>query len=628
MREMFCPHDFLFPIFSGKIRHIHRYLNVQKNARLEENMLKKISESYFCRIFSAFFVSCLVFAVILSGIISFAFYRIYLSNLRQQSIGTAEKVRNAIDNEIENYKEVIRNLTEDEEVRAFFTDPDAENANTVLRSLYILKNGNNQKAAISIVKMNPTQWLSTSEQVMKSTHASFENWGVFRKANEGEDVAVYAIARDAMLNEADRICMAKAYRDEKDQVLGYVLVEIPRSTIDVIVNEYAEQYKTMFMILNQSGAIIYHTSGLDYEGLGKAEEYGFDNNWSDRTTGITDDTFAYSRSDSYGLLYIKEMPSDVMNKIMNAILKAMIPGLMIIAVLGLGLSGMLARSISAPIQRIRESMAKVKHGDLTARVIVDRKDEIGQLGESFNAMTEQIGELMANIDEEKHSLWIAETRSLSLQMNPHFLYNTLDLIKWNAKLNRTNEISDITVQLGRLLRRVMNTKADLVTVSYEMEIIRSFLEIQKKHYGDRLHMEAELQSNMEEELIPKLILQPMVENAIVHGFSGKSGECRICLDGRFDGEYLIFRVEDNGNGMDQETLHSLLDFRQEGTHHIGLNNVQRRARLFGDENCGISAVSVPGKGTQITLRIKHIDKEKPSVTGGTVEQSADPNQYL
>ena len=132
--------------------------------------------------------------------------------------------------------------------------------------------------------------------------------------------------------------MAKAYRDEKDQVLGYVLVEIPRSTIDVIVNEYAEQYKTMFMILNHSGAIIYHTSGLEYEGLGKTEEYGFNNfnnNWKDKTTGIIGDTFAYSRSDAYGLLYIKEMPSDVMNKIMSAILKAMIPGLMIIAVLGL-----------------------------------------------------------------------------------------------------------------------------------------------------------------------------------------------------------------------------------------------------------------------------------------------------
>ena len=575
-------------------------------------MLKKISESYFCRIFSAFFVSCLVFAVILSGIISFAFYRIYLSNLRQQSIGTAEKVRNAIDNEIENYKEVIHNLTEDEEVRAFFTDPDSENANTVLRSLYILKNGNNQKAAISIVKLNPTQWLSTSEQVMKSTHASFENWGVFRKANEGEDVSVYAIARDAMLNEEDRICMAKAYRDEKDQVLGYVLVEIPRSTIDAIVNEYAEQYKTMFMILNRSGAIIYHTSGLDYEGLGKSDEYGFGNHWNDRTTGIIDDTFAYSRSEAYGLFYIKEMPSDVMNKIMNAILKAMIPGLMIIAVLGLGVSGMLARSISAPIQRIRESMARVKHGDLSARVIVDRKDEIGQLGDSFNSMTEQIGELMANIDEEKHSLWIAETRSLSLQMNPHFLYNTLDLIKWNAKLNRTSEISDITVQLGRLLRRVMNTKADLVTVSYEMEIVKSFLEIQKKHYGERLHMEAELQNGMEEELIPKLILQPMVENAIVHGFSGKSGECRIRLTGRMEGEYLIFNVEDNGNGMEQETLDTLLAFRQEGTHHIGLNNIQRRARLYGDDSCGISADSIPGEGTHITLRIKHMDKEKPS----------------
>ena len=173
--------------------------------------------------------------------------------------------------------------------------------------------------------------------------------------------------------------------------------------------------------------------------------------------------------------------------------------------------------------------------------------------------------------------------------------------------------------LGWVLGWVINTKSDLVEISYEMEIIRSFVEIQKKHYGDRLSLKVEIEEELMGLYIPKLVLQPIVENAIVHGFAGATEVCQIWIEGRrrqkrgdttFGSGFVVFRIEDDGIGMSKQELEHVLEFKQEGMHHIGLNNVQRRARLFGDESCGLRVESCPGKGTVVTLVLRAV--EKPS----------------
>lgn len=567
-------------------------------------MKKKIQNSYFNRIFLSIFSICLLSAILLGGTVSAAFYGVFSSNLREQSGSTAAKVRNSLEGMIESYQDVISNLSANGEMRNFMETGDASGRNHVLKELYILRNSFSRKAEISAVRMEGKQWVSTIDQKLEDSNASFESWGVFRKANETNGAAIYMVARDALLAEEDRIFVAGACRDQTGSVIGYILIEVPRSTIQALVEEYSDQYNTTTLLMNRSGTVVFHSEGTAGEGLGKAEEYGdFEGCWEKADSGVNG-RYAWCRSDRFSFLIQQEIPSGMMGLVMKQMLLAMIPAFILIAVLGSWLSRILAHSVSEPVSLLMDSMSQVKNGDLSVRVDLKRQDEIGQLGDAFNSMTERIGELMDKVDEEKHSQWIAETRSLSLQMNPHFLYNTLDLFKWNAKLGRNQEIVEITVLLGRLLRRVMSTQEDLVTVAYEMEIITSFVEIQKKHYGGRLSMQVELKDGLETARIPKLVLQPIVENAIVHGFYGKSGECRIRLSGGRTGDYLEFCVEDNGNGMDSEALCHLLEFKQDGMHHIGLNNVQRRARLYGDETCGIRAESTLGEGTVVTLRLR------------------------
>ena len=295
-----------------------------------------------------------------------------------------------------------------------------------------------------------------------------------------------------------------------------------------------------------------------------------------------------------------------MGVMLRILLNTMIICMILILFFSSIFSKIIANSVSYPIRELREKMGQMEHGDLSTRVNVTRQDEIGYLGESFNRMADKIETLVHNVDEEKHSLWIAETRSLNLQMNPHFLYNTLDLIKWNAKLGRTKEITDIAVNLGKLLRKVMNTKDDLVSVSYEMDIVSAFVELQKKRHGEKLQLLTDIQGDVWNQRIPKLTLEPIVENAIVHGFEKKADNCIIKVFIEKKNEYLILTVQDNGDGMSEEELENALEFRQENTHHIGLSNVQRRARLYGDENCGLTISSKEGAGTTVVLVLKQM----------------------
>lgn len=572
-------------------------------------IVRGIKKSYFNRIFFLFFVFSLALVMTVSIIISLAFYQMYSSNIHAQTQSTTDNIGNTIEKLVADYSNVLIELEADANISSFISGEQGVESE-IIKELYFVKNSYPEKAEISIIRLEGNQWISTKAHLQEEPVSKYNNWGVFRKAKASTKAAVYAVAKDAILDEEDRIILGKAARNASGQVQGYLLVEIPRATIQGMVSEYTNLYHTDLMIVNKSGSIIYHSEGTDKEGLGRIEEYGgFDTLRQSEDREWTWNKYSCHFSKDTGLYVLQEIPSNAMETILHTIVTAFICSIGVIMLLGFVVSTLVAKSIAYPIQEMKETMSRVKHGDLSARVQVIREDEIGQLGNSFNSMAGRIEELMVNVDEEKHSLWIAETRSLNLQMNPHFLYNTLDLIKWNAKLGRTKEIADITVNLAKLLRKIMNTKEELVPLSYEMEIITAFIEIQKKHYGDELHLVTELSEGMLKEKIPKLTLQPIVENAIVHGFAQKAADCIITIFGKMEGEYLVFLVEDNGGGIEQQELSGILNFRQDNTHHIGLNNVDRRAKLYGDGDCGICVSSRLHEGTRVHLKMRRLRGE-------------------
>lgn len=550
----------------------------------------------------------LIMLFITEAIFGFIFYKKYTANIRRQMTETVEYINNTLHKVIFEYTASVNDLSVSKDVADYFNGTINEDAEKrIVQNLYFIKNTADYKADISIFDPHGKKLLSTGIKDDNENLLYRTDWGVFRHANASEHAVVYSFARDAIFNASDRICIASAYRNG-EIVYGYILAEISRTTLYEIISEYASAYNTHLMILNKNGSVIFHSGGTSFEGLGKLKKYGLQDilkKASDMQI-FEENGYLCAFSKDIALYIVQEFPANAMSTIVSAMQNTFLFVLICIALLGLLFSTAIARTVVRPVTDLQKTMSRVCEGDFSAKVPVLREDEIGKLGETFNSMTDKIAELLVNIDEEKHSLWIAETRSLNLQMNPHFLYNTLDLIKWNAKLGRMKEISDITVNLGRLLRRVMNTKNDLVTVAYELGIVRLFIEIQKKHYGSRLQLETDIPADLEQMRIPKLVLQPIAENAVVHGFASKPGNCRIKISGDEEDEFLRFIVEDNGAGMSENVLESILGFRQNNTHHIGLNNVDRRAKLYGGDNCGLQVESTEGVGTKVVLILKKI----------------------
>ena len=570
--------------------------------------MQKFLKSYANRMFLIFLSFSMVLLIVLCVIQSAAVFRTYETSLKSQGEMSVDNTNAALSAVLTEYASTINSLCEEESTQIFLNGNIKEDARIeVMKDLYFLKNSFAQQADINVVELKNNVWLTTGNYEGFQSNKVYRNWGVFGNANDSQDVVIYAFSKDAILKEQNRICLAKAYRNEDGEILGYVMIEISRSELDSLIKEYNSVYNTNFMLVNKTGSIIYHSKGTDYEGVGKLKEYGERSELTKFSKNeLVWDQYICAYNDMANVYILRELPEGAMNVMVKILLNTMGICVVVILLFSSIFSKFIANSVSYPIRELRKKMSQMEQGDLSTRVEVTRTDEIGYLGESFNHMAERIETLVKNIDEEKHSLWIAETRSLNLQMNPHFLYNTLDLIKWNAKLGRNQEITDIAVNLGKLLRKVMNTKEELVPVSYELDIVSSFVELQKKRHGEKLKLFTNIQEDARKQVIPKLTLEPIIENAIVHGFVEKAGDCIIEVSVEKKEEYLVLTVQDNGDGMSEEELESALEFRQENTHHIGLSNVQRRARLYGDEHCGLTIHSVKGEGTKVVLILKQL----------------------
>ena len=190
-----------------------------------------------------------------------------------------------------------------------------------------------------------------------------------------------------------------------------------------------------------------------------------------------------------------------------------------------------SRSVTRPIQKLCSVTQKVAEGDFTVKTKVENTDEISVLTQSFNDMTEEIGVLVEDIKKKQANLHIAETKLLQAQINPHFLYNTLDTIVWLAEENKKEEVVSMVTALSEFFRTTLSKGRDFITVKEEESHVESYLKIQQFRYQDIMDYEINIDESMYGFVIPKLTLQPLVENALYHGVKNKRGKGMIRITG-------------------------------------------------------------------------------------------------
>ena len=288
--------------------------------------------------------------------------------------------------------------------------------------------------------------------------------------------------------------------------------------------------------------------------------------------------------------------------------------LLLAALVGSGTSSThLADEIRQAIMQLEDSVHRLTGGDLKARVPIMDVEEFRELAQQINVMANRLETLIERSRREQENLAKSELRLLQAQINPHFLYNTLDTIVWQAESGRSEEVIRLTRSLSDFFRISLSSGADWITVDQEIRHLSGYLSIQKTRYRDILNYAIDIPGDMAEGYIVKLLLQPLVENALYHGIKTKRGGGFIRVSAEREGDRVRFSVEDTGRGMSPEELESVkADMRSEAmpvarvaapeSGGFGLRNVDMRIRLYYHQDEGLQITSGSG-GTCVSFRV-------------------------
>lgn len=271
------------------------------------------------------------------------------------------------------------------------------------------------------------------------------------------------------------------------------------------------------------------------------------------------------------------------------------------------LTFMLSRRITNPIKKLSDTMKIVQAGHFDVTIENSNNDEIGSLSRSFNTMIGKVNELIQALKEKEKAKAKAELYALQSQINPHFMYNTLNSIKFMAVLNNQDSIKNMVSSLIALLKNAAKNSDELIQIGQEMELIQNYIYIQSVRFGDfsvNYHIPEELKKHK----IMKFTMQPVVENSILHGFGGKNIYGNIDIYVEANQEQIIIRVRDNGLGMDQETLSGLFSEKAaNGYSEMGIKNINDRIKLNYGEKYGIHVRSEEGTGTEVLIHLPLIE---------------------
>lgn len=406
------------------------------------------------------------------------------------------------------------------------------------------------------------------------------------------------------------VSLSRAIVDKKSkEVIGALLVDLNYNVINNLCKKISLGNKGYIFLLDEQGNIIYHPKQqLIYNGLinEKTLEVKECKDSYFITEGKQDrKLYVLSRSEktgwtAVGVANVSELFEQRLQTQHLYLISAVV--LLLIAML---LSFLISRAITKPIKHLRDSMKEVEKGNFHMKVKTKGSEEIANLGKSYNIMIQTVEELMENQVKDQELKRKSELRALQAQINPHFLYNTLDSIVWMAEEGKNQEVVTMTSSLARLFRQSISNEAEEVTLRQEIDYVKNYLIIQKMRYQEQLSYEIQVPESILIYYVIKLVLQPLVENALYHGVKYKEGVGTILVDGYETEDTVVLQIIDDGIGMDEEELSHLFEKRT-GTHksnRVAVRNIHNRIQLHYGKDYGLRFESKKGFGTKVIVTL-------------------------
>ena len=373
---------------------------------------------------------------------------------------------------------------------------------------------------------------------------------------------------------------------------GYVVIDLPREYILSLLNSHRAPHTSAVALYTGDGMTVIDTANLRREGL-KAMPEG-------QTAQADSLVRTTAAPDTRGLTVVMESSTAEAADLVSRI-ETLIYGIMAVAAVVAGAVALgITHTVLRPLRGLLGVIERAREGNLGVRFPLPRgaSPEFAVLGASYNGMLDQIGELIENVVEKQRRLNMAETQALQAQIKPHFYYNFLNDIKSLAKLGRNDDIVRMVMAFGTMLRANMSTEEEFITVGEEIQLLESYLAIHSIRQEGDVDIRVEVEPELRGLRIPKLLLQPIVENAVIHGMDGvRKGEIDLRAYSR--GENLVFEIEDNGPGIaDPEAA-----LASEGGG-LGLRNVDRRLKLHFGEQYGLRIESTLREKTKVIVTMR------------------------
>lgn len=403
------------------------------------------------------------------------------------------------------------------------------------------------------------------------------------------------------------------------EVIGYIVIDLADTALEQFRNNVVIGKTGFFYVADGTGRPIFYppdnartsetVRGIDLKGKLANEQASYVDSASGRPKFIVFTTSAMTGWKIVGVVPLQEIMVEA-----NSIRQLIIVSVVLSIVFAIALNFFITSRLTRPVQVLKNKMRQAASGYLEVKVKPTGHDEIADLGNSFNIMLEKIKDLMEQHLREQEQVQKAELRTLQAQINPHFLYNTLDSIVWMAEARKNDQVILLVQALSRFFRSSLNKGLDWISLREELEHVRSYLVIQQMRYRDILDYEIDAPEPLEDYRILKMTLQPIVENALYHGIKNKRGKGLIRVSCRIVSEReLRIVVEDNGIGMSEEQLERLRDRLErrivpeetdsDAPGGFGLHNVQQRIRLYYGEAYRIRIDSREKEGTTVAIQI-------------------------
>ena len=420
------------------------------------------------------------------------------------------------------------------------------------------------------------------------------------------------------LNSYNVISIARAIMKDS-KVLGFVMIDFRYDIVKKIFSTNIP-YESMLFVIDKNGNYIYHPDmkmlnknirDTEYRSLtfNQGQKEG---NYTQKING-EDFYIVYYKSNytdwtTVGVISKKNLIRDSV-KTMNSAILISVLSLILVVMISLMVSGTITRNIF----KLRKAMQFVEKGNFDVDVDIHSGDEVEELSNGFKYMTSEIKNLLDNIKNKEKQKRIAELKAYQAQINLHFLYNTLNTVRWLANVQKADNIGNLVTSLIQLLHTSISKGDELISIREEIEYVKDYINIQEYRYCDKFKIHFLIEEEILSCKIPKFTLQPIIENALIHGIEPKEGQGLIVVKGQMEDNRVKITVRDNGVGISEDKLKSM--FEQERNTNsarfssIGILNVQERIRLFFGEQYGLSIESSLGLFTTVTISIPSITEE-------------------